>query len=316
MKLCIRMLRRLVMLCLLLGLIGCQRDEPQQVRLNERTATTPEPAADARGLTVCVGAMITPQAGYGYYRELIDYLSQRLQLRIDPVDPGTYAKTNALLESGEADFAFVCGGPYVSGHDSFGLELLVAPVVKGETVYYSYLIVPRDSPARSLADLRGKSFAFTDPQSNSGKLVPTAMLARLGTTPEQFFASTTFTYGHDRSIQAVADRIVDGAAVDSLIWEYLAATQPQLTAKTRIIARSEPYGIPPVVTSPQLAPAMRARLQQALLTIHEDPQGAKILKGMNIERFVPIEDQAYDGIRRLEAKPGPAPATPPATKRP
>jgi phosphonate transport system substrate-binding protein len=304
---------RLVILAMLLGLCSCQRDEPQQVRLNERAAIAPEPAANSKGLTVCVGAMITPQAGYVYYRQLIDYLSQRLQLKIDPVDPGTYAKTNALLESGEADFAFVCGGPYVSGHDNFGLELLAAPVVKGETVYYSYLIVPSDSPARSLADLRGKSFAFTDPQSNSGKLVPTTMIARLGSTPEQFFSSTTFTYGHDRSIQAVADHIVDGAAVDSLIWEYLAAIQPELTAKTRIIARSDPYGIPPVVSSPRLAPEMRARLQQVLLTIHEDPQGANILKGMNIERFVPIKDNAYDGIRRLEAKQ--APATPPATKR-
>jgi phosphonate transport system substrate-binding protein len=257
--------------------------------------------------------MITPQAGYGYYRQLIDYLSGRLGRKIDPIDPGNYAETNRLLQTGEADFAFVCGGPYVSGHERFGLELLVAPVVNGKTVYYSYLIVPAESTTLHLSDLRGKSFAFTDPQSNSGKLVPTALLARLGQTPEQFFSSITYTYGHDRSIQAVADNIVDGAAVDSLIWEYIAATQPALTAKTRIIERSEPFGIPPVVTSPHLSPELRKVLQQALLTIHEDAHGLKILKGMNIERFVLIDDRAYDGIRRLESESGPLP-TPAATK--
>ena len=282
---------------------ACQRDEPQPVRLDERSTLAPVTEEHTQALTVAVGSMITPQAGYGYYRQLIDYLSIRLKLRVEAIDPGNYAKTNDLLASGEADFAFVCGGPYVSGHDSFGLELLAAPVVKGETVYYSYLIVPADSPVRSFTELRGKSFAFTDPQSNSGKLVPTAMLARLGTTPEQFFSSTTFTYGHDRSIQAVADRIVDGAAVDSLIWEYLAATQPALTAKTRIVVRSEPYGIPPVVASPRLAPELRRRLQEALLDMHRDPEGARILQGMNIERFVTIDDRAYDGIRRLEQAP-------------
>ena len=287
---------------------GCQREEPLKVKLSERTAVTDDsPRHEAqKPLTVSVGSMITPQAGYGYYRQLIDYLSGRLGRKIDIIDPGNYAETNRLLETGKVDFAFVCGGPYVSGHDRFGLELLVAPVVKGETVYYSYLIVPSESTARNLSDLRGKSFAFTDPQSNSGKLAPIAMLARLGQTPEQFFSSTTFTYGHDRSIHAVADNIVDGAAVDSLIWEYIAATQPTLTAKTRIIERSEPFGIPPVVTSPHVPPELRKALQQALLTIHEDPQGFMILKGMNIERFVLIDDSAYNGIRRLESKPAPA----------
>lgn len=288
---------------------GCQSEEPLKVKLSERTVVTdgsPGTTETQKPLTVSVGSMITPQAGYGYYRQLIDYLSARLGRKIDPIDPGNYAETNRLLQAGEVDFAFVCGGPYVSGHDRFGLELLVAPVVKGKTVYYSYLIVPAESTVRNLSDLRGKSFAFTDPESNSGKLVPTAMLARLGQTPEQFFSTTTHTYGHDRSIQAVADHIVDGAAVDSLIWEYVAATQPTLAAKTRIIERSEPFGIPPVVTSPHLPSELRKALQQALLTIHEDPQGLKILKGMNIERFVLIDDSAYEGIRRLESKATPA----------
>jgi phosphonate transport system substrate-binding protein len=298
-----RIFSALVIGLLLACISGCQREEePLKVKLSERTLITDgSPGTEVqKPLIVSVGAMITPQAGYGYYRQLIDYLSQRLGRKIDPIDPGNYAKTNRLLETGEADFAFVCGGPYVSGHDRFGLELLVAPVVNGKPVYYSYLIVPAESTVRQLSDLRGKSFAFTDPQSNSGKLVPTAMLARLGQTAEQFFSSTTYTYGHDRSIHAVADQIVDGAAVDSLIWDYLAATQPALTAKTRIIDRSEPFGIPPVVTSPHLPPELRKALQRVLLTMHEDPRGLEILKGMNIERFVLIDDSAYDGIRRLE----------------
>src|SRR5512145_3199996 len=235
-----------ITLAILMLLPGCRKEEPLQVSLSDRQVVETAPAPSGKALTVCVGAMITPKEGYGYYRQLIDYLSARLKLNITPIDPGNYTETNRLLETGEADFAFVCGGPYVSGHKDFGLELLVAPVVKGETVYYSYLIVPAESPVRALTDLRGKTFAFTDPQSNSGKLVPTAMLARIGETPEHFFSSTTYTYGHDRSIQAVADHLVDGASVDSLIWEYLAATRPALTAKTRIIERSEPYGIPPI----------------------------------------------------------------------
>lgn len=294
------LLFRLLFATLLAALPGCSPEEkPLPVSLDKRQAAPTGQATSKPELTVCVGAMITPQEGYGYYRELLDYLEKQLDVTIHPLDPGNYAETNKLLQSGKADFAFVCGGPYVSGHDEFGLTLLVAPVVKGETVYYSYLIVPADSPARSLADLRGKSFAFTDPQSNSGKLVPTAMLARLGETPEHFFRSTTFTYGHDRSIRAVAEHLVDGAAVDSLIWEYAAARHPELTAKTRIIARSDPYGMPPVVVAPHLDEGRREQLRKALLSLHENAEGAKILKGMNIERFALIDDSAYASIRQM-----------------
>ena len=138
------------------------------------------------------------------------------------VDRGNYREFNDLLSEGKLDVAFVCGGPYVEGHEEFALELLVVPeTLSGETVYYSDLIVPVGSTAKSLADLRGKRFAFTDPASNSGKLVPTYMLAKMGEIPDDFFDEVIYTYAHDKSIQAVKNKEVDGAAVDSLIYDYL-----------------------------------------------------------------------------------------------
>jgi phosphonate transport system substrate-binding protein len=163
--------------------------------------------------------------------------------------------------------------------------LLAAPVVNGAPAYYSDLIVPAGSPVQTLADLRGKTFAFTDPQSNTGALVPKNELTRMGFTPEEFFASYTYTYAHDLSIHTVADHLVDGAAVDSLIWNYMAATGP--------------YGIPPVVASPHLAPELREKIRQGLLTLHETPRGRAILQGMHIEQFVSIDDKAYDSIRQM-----------------
>ena len=99
------------------------------------------------------------------------------------------------------DVAFVCSGPYVDGHDAFGLELLVAPRAYGGAVYYAYIIAARDSPIARLEDFRGKRFAFTDPLSNTGKLVPTYMLARMNETPESFFKEFVFTKAHDKSMQ-------------------------------------------------------------------------------------------------------------------
>ena len=75
---------------------GCQRDEPLQVKLNERTVLDGGTATEMqKPLTVCVGSMITPQAGYGYYRQMIDYLSARVGRKIDPIDPRPIASSRA-----------------------------------------------------------------------------------------------------------------------------------------------------------------------------------------------------------------------------
>ncbi|MBE0596415.1 MAG: PhnD/SsuA/transferrin family substrate-binding protein [Desulfuromonadales bacterium] len=295
-------------ICLLFStaLVGCSEEKPLFVSLEQRQPLpVPNAAVAERTLKVCVGSMIMPEEGYGYYRRLLDYLATRMGMRIEVIDPGNYQEVNRLLESGKVDAAFVCGGPYVKGSKDFGLQLIAAPLVNGQAHYYSYLIVPVDSAATSLADLRGHTFAFADPDSNTGLLVPRSRLASMGETPDSFFRSYLFTFAHDRSIRAVADRLVEGAAVDSLIWDYLAIVQPQLTGKTKVIARWGPYGIPPVVATPGLEAAIRERLQAVLLSAHLDPQGKEILEGMHIERFVPMQDAAYDSIRQLYQQPPP-----------
>ena len=244
-----------------------------------------------------MGAMITPKEGYRYYQQLHEYIEKKLGRPVHLVDRESYDEMNRLLETGKVDAAFVCAGPYLEGQKKFGMELLVMPLVKGQPVYHSYIIVSKDSPVQRLEDLRGKVFAFTDPKSNSGKLVPTYMLARMGETPSTFFARQVFTYGHDKSIRAVAEGLVDGAAVDSLIWDFQAAKTPQVTARTRIIATSDAYGIPPFVVRPGLDPALKRRLRDILTGAAADPEGKKILSGMMIDGFIPGDDRNYDSIR-------------------
>ncbi|NOR11011.1 MAG: PhnD/SsuA/transferrin family substrate-binding protein, partial [Desulfovibrionaceae bacterium] len=93
------------------------------------------------------------------------------------------------------------------------------------------------------------------------KLAPTYMLSKMKEDIDTFFKSYIFTYSHDRSIEMVAHNLVDGAAVDGLIWEYMNIKTPSITAKTRIIKKSEPFGIPPVVVPPGLDPSLEEQLR-------------------------------------------------------
>lgn len=279
---------------------GCSREEPKKVDLTKTESTLHERGEKPGAVRIAVGGMITPKEGFAYYREFLDYIGTELGRPIEYVDATGYEEINAKLESREVDGAIVCSGPYVDGHSKFGLELLAVPRAYGGTVYYSYIIVPRDSPAKVLDDLKGKAFAFSDPLSNTGKLVPEYLLARKGESSKTFFSRTVFSGSHDKSIVAVADRLVDGAAVDSLIWEYLNKIRPELTAKTRILLKSDPYTIPPFVVHPSLDPALKEKLRAILLNAHTKPRGKELLDKMMTERFVPIEDKAYDSIRAMK----------------
>jgi phosphonate transport system substrate-binding protein len=230
---------------------------------------------------------------------LLKYLEIKLERPVELVQRRTYLEINDLVQKGEVDLAFVCTSAYIAGHDLFGMELLAVPQVKGETTYYSLLIVPSESTAQNMADLRDKVFAFTDPISLSGRMYPTFLVQQMGDTPEQFFSRTFFTYSHDDAIQAVANRVADGAAVDSLVYDFAISRDPSLAHKVRVIHHSPPFGIPPVVVGPLIRPQLKADLQGLLFSLHQEPEGREALQAIGVDRFVLIADTAYADVRNL-----------------
>jgi len=289
-------------LLIVLAVTGCAPStQPNVINLAALEPLPVARSAEVVPLRVAVAAVISPQGTAESYGALFDYLSDRLNRPVELVQRRTYAEVNELLRTGEIDVAFVCTSAYIAGHDEFGMELLAAPQVNGESVYYSVLIVPAHSPARSMADLQGKVFAFTDPMSTSGRIYPTSLVLDLGSTPEQFFSRTFYTYSHDDAIHAVADGVADGAAVDSLVLEFALARDPTLTNRVRVIHRSPAFGIPPVVIRPDTRPQLHAELQDILLTMADDPHGREALARLGYDGFVLIDDSAYNSVRDLTA---------------
>ncbi|CEP69278.1 Phosphonate-binding periplasmic protein [Moorella glycerini] len=184
------------------------------------------------------------------------------------------------------------------------MELVAAPEFDGRAAYASYIIVPASSPAKNFYDLEGKRFAFSDPMSMSGRLVPLYYITQRGKTAETFFRNYIFTYSHDKSIRAVADGLVDGAAVDSLVFAAFAKKHPEIIAKVKVVQRSEDFMSPPVVMRPTLDPALKEKITSTFLKMHETEAGRRILAELGIERFVAITDEAYNPVREIARKVG------------
>lgn len=254
---------------------------------------------ETKPLRVAVAAVISPKGNVESYTDLLNYLGSQLNRPIELVQRQTYAEVNDLIKNGNVDVAFVCTSAYIVGRRDFGMELLAAPQMNGAPVYYSVLVVPADSPAQSMVDLRGKVFAFTDPMSLSGRAYPTSLVQALAETPETFFARFFFTYSHDNAVRAVANKIADGAGVDSLVYEFMVARDPSIAARTRVIHRSPAFGIPPVVVNPSLSPNMKETLRELFLQMDQNPEGRTALRSLMIERFLLLSDRDYDFARAL-----------------
>jgi phosphonate transport system substrate-binding protein len=257
------------------------------------------PQEDSETFDVAIASITSARESIVYYEALLLYLGEELGRPIRIVQRKTYAEINELLRAGTVDLGFICTYSYVLGQRDFGLELLAAPVINGLMEYNSYIIVHKDTGIESFADLTGMRFAFTDPISNSGRLYPLYLLHQMGERPETFFSHFIFTYSHDNSVRAVAERLVDGAAVDSLVFYYMADREPQVFADIAVIDKSPPFGIQPVVVRPGLDEVLKEKLMTFFLTLHEDEKGRLILQDLKFDRFMPQNEAAYNSIREM-----------------
>lgn len=260
---------------------------------------------EAPVLRFSVAAMESPRDTYATYSRLFERMGARLGVRIDFVQRRTYKEVNDLLANGQLDAALVCTGGYLdlTRRSPGAVEALVVPVVQGRSTYRSLVIVRADSPVTELRQLAGKSFAFTDELSFSGRAWVVDALAQQGLSPETFFASTLLTHSHDRSIEAVAKGLVDAASVHSLIYEHLVRSDATLRERTRVIQSSPEFGLMPLVASTRLTPEQRGRLRAVLIGLSDDDEGGAALKVLEIERFAAPAPGLFDSAARvLEAR--------------
>jgi phosphonate transport system substrate-binding protein len=222
-------------------------------------------------------------------------LGDAMGREIELVQRRTYQEITGALLDGSVDAAWTCGFPYLQHRDQ--LSLLGVPVWRGAPLYQSYLIVAAKDDATSLADLQGGAHAFSDPDSNSGYLVTASDLARIGATPESFFARSIFTYGHRNVVRAVAGGLTRSGSVDGYVWEVLNSVEPVLTARTRVISRSEDLGFPPFVArKDRMSEDGVAACARALQGLGQTNTGRDVLRLLFLDFVAAADPALFDGI--------------------
>jgi phosphonate transport system substrate-binding protein len=260
------------------------------------------PTDEEHSFRVAIAPIISPEKSLEMYQGFIEFVSKKLGRKPISLYRPTYSETNDLVRYQRCDIAVVCTYPFIRGEREFGMQALVVPQIRGETTYQSFIIVPKSSSAASLMDLRGKRFGSADIMSTTGWLFPAMLIMNAGENPNHFFSDHVITGSHDKSVQAVVDGFVDGAAVHGNVYEQMAAEDPTIAAKTRILAKSPPFGIPPIAINPNLNQKLKNETLSVLLHMHEDPEGKKILERLEIEKFVIPPKGLFDALRQAIKK--------------
>lgn len=234
------------------------------------------------------------------------YISERLEMSIEFVNDIPWQERERLLDAGEIEISWICGLPYVWKADQStpAIELLVAPVMKraryqNRPIYFSDVVVHRDSPFQTFADLRGASWAYNEPGSQSGYNITRYHLATLGERGP-YFGKVIEAGAHQTSLQMILDRQIDAAAIDSTVLELELQHQSEIADHIRIIDTFGPSPIPPWVILKRVSPELRHQLRDLLLNMHHTSPGRAILAAGQLERFVQVEDRDYDPIRHME----------------
>jgi phosphonate transport system substrate-binding protein len=237
---------------------------------------------------------------YETYAYIARYLGERLELTtsLHPTsDPGEFAR-------GEAEIGFLCGLLYVhlKRDSSCPVELLAAPVLEGERyqdapLYFSDVIVQRESSRVRFEDLRDCTWAYNERASHSGYNLVCYSLLRRGLALD-YFRQTLETGSHLQALHAVLAGEADAAALDSHLLDAL-FQQPELRARLRVVASFGPSPIPPLIISRSVEPTLKQRIRETLLTMHYDPRATRELSKGQIKRFAAVCDTDYDPIRAM-----------------
>lgn len=232
------------------------------------------------------------------FEPMRSHLEKKLGEKVKMFTATDYAGVIEAMKKKRVDIAWFGPLSYYLAEQEAGAEAFAVGIRdNGKHTYRSVLVVPGDSPAKSLKDLKGKTAAFVDPASTSGGLMPAYMVWKeTGLKPEQFFSKFTYAGSHDAAELAVKNKTVDVAADNDITYEKMLAKGLITKDSNRILLESPDLPGSPLVYRKDLPADVKQKIQRAIVTAHNE---MKVTGYGNITRYDAITPADYQVVRDM-----------------
>jgi len=227
-------------------------------------------------------------------KPFLDVLARAVQMEVKPFVATDYNGVTEALRSKRLDIAFMGPFSYVLAVSVADVEAFaVAETSKQTTTYRAYVIARKDRGIRSLADLKGRTFAFVDPSSTSGHLLPKAALSKIGFDADKDFSRVIFAGGHDAVAIAVQNGKVDAGAIAEDLFDAAVARGVIKRDELTIVWTSDPIAGSPFCMRRDLPADLKQKIREGFYAMRDVAWGSKGV----LKRWEPIDDRAYDFVR-------------------
>ena len=233
------------------------------------------------------------------FEPLMTYLANALGRKVTLYIAKDYGDLRTQMENGSVDIGSFSPFAYVDAAKGGKIRIIAQSIIEGSATYRGIIVARKDSGLKSIADLKGKRFAFVDPKSASGYVYPRAMLIEKGIDPESYFRETIFAGNHDKVIAAVLEGRVDaGAIYDGALGVAQRSGVPIENLMT--LASSDPIPHDAIAVRIGLNQELAKRIQRALIDLDKTEAGRKVIanskKKLTGHRVA--DDSVFDVVRR------------------
>ncbi|WP_333905410.1 putative selenate ABC transporter substrate-binding protein [Delftia acidovorans] len=230
------------------------------------------------------------------FEPLGKYLSAQTGMKVVFTPVTDYAAVVESLATRKLDLAWLGGFTFVQA--KIRTNGTAIPIVqREEDAKFTSKFITANPAIKTLADLRGKSFAFGAPSSTSGSLMPRFFLQQDGINPEKDFKTVAFSGAHDATVAFVAAGKAEAGVLNASVWDKLVESKKVDTSKVRVFATTPPYFDYNWTVRGDLDPALVKKLTDAFLALDPaKPEHKAILELQRAARFVPTQASNYEGI--------------------
>ena len=237
-------------------------------------------------------------------KPVVKYLEDKLDMPIKYFVASDYAAVVEALRYKTADLGFMGPLQYIMAHEQTGAYPILGEVYNGKSTYVSQIFVHRDSPVKTLAELKGKSIAFVDPISSSGYMYPLDIfnhekLIKTRNDADTFFKKIYFAGGDEQAMRAVVNKFVDAAGIGQYAYSLLDFAERD---SIRVIGESRPIPSHCVVVRKELDKKTVKKITDILFALNKGPD-RKFLKYLyNVDGYVKVTHSDYKGVAEVARK--------------